>query len=238
MKFINTFISMLYNIYYYIFPKNKYNEPYAPRDSNKQFYPEFNEESPINLNYHKNINDKMYIDPTILSIKPSSNILMFSIGINFGGVLCSNDYTFTPNKTTTIDVPYAIDSLKYLKKYNCNLYLISFSGLERAINNRNCIEPISYLFSKQFFVKKMQYKKYICNLIGCHFMIDNRVEVLDDIHKHNHKIITILFGEALFHPDHMCARNWQDVLYIINNTSYFDIDINPNVELNKITHIF
>jgi hypothetical protein len=85
------------------------------------------------------------------------------------------------------------------------------------MNNGN----LSNLFTALYFVKGKPYKNQLCQFLGCHFMIDDNVEILDNIKMHNSKIITILF-DGTEHPIHKCVKNWNEVLQIINETEYFD----------------
>ena len=70
----------------------------------------------------------------------------FKIGVDFGGVLSIHDSKMTNNsglehKNTAINMPFAIDNLKKLKKQGHELYIISFCGKTRAkeTKGKKCI---------------------------------------------------------------------------------------------------
>ena len=89
----------------------------------------------------------------------------------------------------------------------------------------------------QYYVTKKEYKRDICDYLGCHFMIDDRQEILDHIKRTNKKIITILFGECKQRKSmHQYASDWNDVISIIENTPYFDMIPNPNIDISKLIH--
>lgn len=152
----------------------------------------------------------------------------FNIGIDMGGVLTihdnkNNETINNEHKNTKVNMPYAVDSLYELKELNHNLFLVSYCGKNRARDTRNslAIEKIDTLFEHQYYVKNKLFKSQICNNIGCHFMIDDNVHVLDNIKKHNNNIVTILF-EGNNHRVHKCAKDWKQVVNIIKNTKYFE----------------
>jgi hypothetical protein len=147
----------------------------------------------------------------------------FNIGIDFGGVLSSHDDGNNEHRNTHMDMPFALDILKQLKQLKHNLYLISFCGKSRANETKESIKMnnASELFNDQFYVKKREYKREVCDNLGCHFMIDDSVENLDHISSTNKKIVTILFGQST-HSYHKCASDWNDVLSIISKTPYFE----------------
>jgi len=152
----------------------------------------------------------------------------FNIGIDFGGVLSIHDDKNTnmfglEHRNTAINMPFAHDALSTLKKLGHNLYLISFCGKNRAIETRKSIEDSEYsnLLNSLYFVKGKPYKDKLCQYLGCHFVIDDSVDVLDNIKVHNDKIVTILF-DADNHSVHKCAKDWYEVLRIINETEYFE----------------
>lgn len=153
----------------------------------------------------------------------------FVIGIDFGGVLSIHDSKYInqqnlEHRNTLINMDYAIDSLKQLHINNNHLYLISFCGKKRAYDTHKSIgdSGISYLFKNEFYVKDRQYKKNICSYLGCHFMIDDNLDILDDIKKNNPLIVTIWFNGSK-HSSHKVAKNWKEVIKIIDTTEYFEI---------------
>jgi hypothetical protein len=165
----------------------------------------------------------------------------FNIGIDFGGVLSIHDdimtnITGSEHRNTSINMPFAIDSIKYLKEQGNNLYLISFCGKTRALETRASMKNNNELkfFDELYFVKTKPYKNELCSYLGCHFMIDDNVEILDNIKSNNNKIITILFDKEE-HPNHKCAKDWQEVIKIINGTEYFDIE-KSDVNISKLLY--
>ena len=120
-------------------------------------------------------------------------------------------------------MPLAEDSVKFLKEQGHDLYLISFCGKSRAAETRVSMNDSgsSDMFKEMYFVKSKPSKNELCQHLGCHFMIDDNIEILDNIKAHNSKIVTILFdGDE--HPVHKCAKDWNSVLKIIDETEYFD----------------
>lgn len=152
----------------------------------------------------------------------------FNIGVDFGGVLSIHDSKTTnvsgsEHRNTAINMPLAEDSVKFLKDQGHNLHLISFCGKSRAAETRVSMNDsgLSDLFKGMYFVKSKPSKNELCQHLGCHFMIDDNIEILDNIKAHNSKIVTILFdGDE--HPVHKCAKDWNSVLKIIDETEYFD----------------
>ncbi len=163
----------------------------------------------------------------------------FNIGIDFGGVLSIHDGGNSEHKNTLINVPGASESVTKLKTMNHNLFIVSFCGLSRAKETKLSIDSsdLHNVFTQQYYVKKKEYKREICDYVGCHFMIDDRQEILDYIKKTNKNIITILFGESKQkQPMHQYASDWNEVVSIIENTPYFDIIPNQNIVISKITY--
>ena len=102
-------------------------------------------------------------------------------------------------------------------------FFYSFYGKKRAVETRASINSgnLSNIFNSLYFVKFKSYKNELCQYLGCHFMIDDNIEILNNIKAHNSNIITILF-EGENHPIHKCANNWNKVVKIINETNYVD----------------
>lgn len=142
-----------------------------------------------------------------------------NIGIDFGGVLSENHNNTVEHVNTKINIPNAIESLKKLKNLGNNLFLISYCGEERAKETKQSIidNNLENIFDGIYFVKKRKYKKYLCNNLNCHIMIDDNNKILKDIKKLNSKIITILFGKE---------NDWIKIINIIISTSYFEISNN------------
>lgn len=169
----------------------------------------------------------------------------FRIGIDFGGVLSvykeETDDEPAEHMNTELDMPNAINSLETLKELGNDLYLISFCGKKRAIETFNAIEKknVSNLFNEQFYVKSWKYKSSICKFIGCHFMVDDRKDVLDNIRRYNDNVVTILFGSRNVSSDenilpHKYAQDWSDVMQIISETAYFEVAPNEDVDIEKM----
>lgn len=163
----------------------------------------------------------------------------FNIGIDFGGVLSIHDGGNAEHKNSLINIPDALESVIKLKTMNHNLFIVSFCGLSRAKETKLSIDSseLNNAFMNQYYVKKKEYKGNICEYIGCHFMIDDRQEILDNIKRTNKKIITILFGESKQkQPIHKYASDWNQVIAIIESTPYFDVLPNHNIDISKITY--
>jgi hypothetical protein len=159
------------------------------------------------------------------------------IGMDFGGVLCLHD----KKGESKINMPGAIEALNILNKNEHDVYLISYGGSKEFIYNRWLnIKKDGYdvYFTHQYYVKQRNFKKYICDYIGCQIMIDDRIEILDDIKENNPGIITILFGEYTTNESHYLANNWEQVVELINNIRVNpqplkDIDVSNYIQLVK-----
>jgi hypothetical protein len=170
--------------------------------------------------------------------------MKFNIGIDFGGVLSvhykeSNIIAKNGDHiNTTMDMPYAIESLKKLKNVGNDLFLISFCGKARSVETRKSIidNNVGELFTELYFVKKREHKNILCKYIGCHFMIDDREDVLDFVVANNDSIITILFGNKGKNDRHKYAKDWKEVVCIIQNTKNHFESIVEKVDIEKIIH--
>lgn len=142
-----------------------------------------------------------------------------NIGIDFGGVLSENYNNNLEHVNTKINIPNAIESLIKLKILGNHLFLISYCGEQRAIETKQSIidNNLENIFDGIYFVKKRKYKKYLCNNLNCHFMIDDNKDILKDVKKLNSKIITILFGKE---------NDWIKTINIINSITYFELSNN------------
>src|ERR1041385_8370851 len=100
----------------------------------------------------------------------------FNIGIDFGGVLSIHDGGNVEHKNSLINIP--LESIIKLKTIDHNLYIVSFCGLTRAKETKLSIESsaLHNAFTNQYYVKKREHKREICEYTGCHFMIDVRQE--------------------------------------------------------------
>jgi hypothetical protein len=121
--------------------------------------------------------------------------MSYTIGIDFGGVLSKHDSHRAEHRNTSIDMPGALVAIENLKKDGHVLHLVSYCGKTRAIETIQSIKksPVASSFEKLFFVTDREYKQYVCNFLGCDFMIDDNSEILDCVAEHNPKIVTIEF---------------------------------------------
>ncbi len=142
-----------------------------------------------------------------------------NIGIDFGGVLSENHNYNLEHVNTKINIPNAIESLIKLRNLGNHLFLISYCGEERAKETKQSLidNNLLNIFDIIYFVKKRKYKKYLCNNLNCHIMIDDNKDILKDIKKYNPNIITILFGKE---------NDWIKTINIINSISYFELSNN------------
>jgi hypothetical protein len=144
------------------------------------------------------------------------------IGIDFGGVLSITDISGAEHRNVTINMPYSIESLQSLFDAGHSLYLISFCGKSRAFETRDSIERygISRLFTRQYYVKKKEYKGDICKKLGIQYMIDDSIDVLNLIKHKNPKIHTLLFG----------VDGWFDILAKIEEVESLEDEDDMDVE--------
>lgn len=160
------------------------------------------------------------------------------VGVDFGGVLSVHDAEGAEHINTAINVSGGVEALDYLSKEH-ELFLVSFCGKSRAIETTASIKEndCSKYFEKEYYVKKKTYKKDICLMLGCNFMIDDRSEILDDVKDGCPGIVTILFGESDYEGDrHLKASDWKDVVSIIENTPHFVLDSVEPKNLNKLRY--
>lgn len=159
----------------------------------------------------------------------------FRIGVDFGGVLSQHDSRVAPGDAshvnTAIDMPKAIENLLALKEAGHLLFLISFCGKSRAIETKASLEreslpdgqPLASLFQQIVFVKDRQYKKQMCEYLNCHFMIDDRTDILHNVATAVTRTIPILFGQR-HSSQFRAAHDWDTVTHIIQHTPYFSIN--------------
>lgn len=155
-----------------------------------------------------------------------------NIGIDFGGVLSAHDKpqgsTTAEHVNTTIDIPDAIENMLKLKLLGHKLYLISFCGKSRAIITKQSLESTlisgsmscADIFDGIYFVKNKSYKKELCEYLNCHFMIDDRLDVLENILTTSCKTVPILFGSQ--DETMISALDWNSVTKIITETAHFE----------------
>jgi hypothetical protein len=154
---------------------------------------------------------------------------VFRIGVDFGGVLSEHDAAIgAEHVNTAIDMPFALENLIRLKQMGHKLYLISFCGKARAIQTKeslmtSMIGPgmsCADLFEKMYFVKDRSKKREMCEYLKCHFMVDDRTDIQEEVAKSLCHTIPILFGESS-HSTFIAAPDWNVVSNIIGSTPYF-----------------
>ncbi|CAF1105790.1 unnamed protein product [Didymodactylos carnosus] len=151
--------------------------------------------------------------------------MTLKIGIDFGGVLSildkHDEHGGHGHKSTDINIPDALVSLRSLKSKGHELYLISFCGRTRAIKTTNSIlEMIPDIFNGLYFVKNKIFKADVCKYLGCDLMIDDTLDVLKQIHltiptmnlcwfqgDPNWRYNKHYENEQIF-----CSKTWPDVL--------------------------
>lgn len=157
----------------------------------------------------------------------------FNIGIDFGGVLSPHNIEICDEHiNTVINMPYAFENLLKLKQLGHKLFIISYCGKNRAIETKKSLEEtmisdtMSYadLFDRIYFVKYRKYKKDICEYLQCHFMVDDRDDIQEEIIRSESHTIPILFGKES-HPSFITANDWNDVTHVITSTPYFSTDV-------------
>jgi hypothetical protein len=163
------------------------------------------------------------------------------IGVDFGGVFSVLDGSRNAeHKETTINIPNVIETITKIvnikdTKYNYIFYIISYCGYKRAIETFNALRPHLHLFEKCYFVKDRMYKSELCKYLGCHIMIDDRKDILDNIIKTNSYITTILFNNYKCYY-HKSIDNWNDIYnYVIK---YIPKEIKPDkkIDINNLIH--
>lgn len=136
------------------------------------------------------------------------------IGVDFGGVLSITDVSGTEHRNVSVNMPLAVDSLRRLVTAGHTLYLISFCGRTRATETRDSIasHSLSHLFTKQFYVKKKEFKGNICLAYGIDYMIDDCVDVLESVGAKSPETQRLLFGGS--------AGGWTEIMeQIVNKAS-------------------
>jgi len=171
----------------------------------------------------------------------SSDTVSYTIGIDFGGVLSEHDGGDAEHRTTVINMDGAIEAVTKLKnEIKHALAIISFCGFSRARDTKKSMDEsgLSKLFDAQFYVKKREDKKYICNYLGCDFMIDDREFILDDVKTLNPGAVTILFGgdKGPNQKHHLWAPNWEEVLRLVSEHSGPKVVANPLQPISVYCH--
>lgn len=154
---------------------------------------------------------------------------MARIAIDFGGVLSIHDRKRTDHTTehinTSIDMPDVITNLQKLVDVGYHLNIVSFCGRRRAIATKQVVDETE-LFENQFYVKDKQYKVDVCASQGCHFMIDDRIDILRTFSDSN--TIPILFSNRR-NSEFVTFDNWNDLTdYILQ---YKPFKNEPSYEL-------
>ena len=166
----------------------------------------------------------------------------FNIGIDFGGVLSVHDVKdnqkSAEHRNTSINMPGAIENLLKLRSLNHKLFLISFCGKARAIETLQKLKStlvsesermfVADIFDEIYFVKNIAFKRHVCEFLKCHFMIDDRVDVLSNFKNYSCATLPILFGN---HSEaFISAKNWQCVTKIIIETEFFEPENIQNIQ--------
>lgn len=162
----------------------------------------------------------------------SATSYKFNIGVDFGGVLSSKDTKGAEHVNTCIDMPFAIESLLKLKALGHKLFLISFCGKTRAIETKQSLETTmisestscASLFDAIYFVKDTKFKRPMCEYLNCHFMVDDRDDILLDVQYSACKTIPILFGQRK-HNTLTPAFDWNIVTVIIESSPFFTTEL-------------
>lgn len=141
-----------------------------------------------------------------------------------------------------LDMPGALEVLEKMKKRGIKLYLISFCGATRAKETYEALVKEKYdkLFEMIFFVKSKDHKKIVCDAIGCHYMIDDTVSILESFYKEvymKNKTIPILFDSTdttalQTKRKYNYFTNWNDIYEFLKSSKPFDVvktgTINPS----------
>jgi hypothetical protein len=124
---------------------------------------------------------------------------MLRIAVDFGGVLSIHDKESVEqnsngeaksdnngHRSTAINMPDSIESLRLLKDQGHKLFLNSFCGKARALETQKGVdEQTPGLFEKLYFVKNKKFKGDVTKFLGCDVMIDDTLEILVDMAKSN-----------------------------------------------------
>jgi hypothetical protein len=160
------------------------------------------------------------------------------IGIDFGGVLSIEDALLpaSSHRNTQIDMPGAHEAIAELAKEH-TLYLISFCGKRRAMETKASIHAsgLAKYFAGLYFVKHPDYKSQITRFLGCDVMIDDRIDVLDNIHMHNNKIHTLLFNNPAT-SIHIPVSTWRDAITLIPRLSDTSIIRNETIDITRLCY--
>ena len=176
-------------------------------------------------------------------VAPSNTIV---VGLDFGGVLSriskervSRDRS-SDHIDTNINMPDAVDVLTDLldptvtqRSYKFNI--ISYCGYPRAVQTLKALKAYPHLFSEIYFVKDRPFKGDLCKYLGCHIMVDDRREILDNVRRMNPKITTVLFGNKKGYP-HKSVQNWIELFELIENYKFVPIVPDTTVNISGLIH--
>lgn len=155
----------------------------------------------------------------------------FRIGVDFGGVL------YDPIKSPlniTVNEPKAVECLKKLRGEGNELILISAVLKKGSKDFHDALveKKIDSLFTHEYYVTQMKFKKFICKYIGCHILIDDRIDILNDVKKFIPDIVTIWF-KGTSHKTHFTANNWTEILDIIHSVNHFEVVPDSNIDISS-----
>jgi hypothetical protein len=169
------------------------------------------------------------------------------IGIDYGGVLCSTGSYIETDDTeynTEINIEGALLALTDLKLQGHDLYLISFCGRHRAEETRHIINTrYPNLFTELYFVTKKSNKAGIIDYLGCDVMIDDRIEILQNIHRHIPSTQCIWFiGDPAFERDQTytqdfaltITKSWSEVTTCISKLTPTARAMNTEINITKL----
>jgi FMN phosphatase YigB (HAD superfamily) len=169
--------------------------------------------------------------------KDNSQVLR--IGIDFGGVLSQLDGSEKHDQgqqhtNIKVDMPDAISVLKKWKSQGYELYLISHCGKARAQQTSRELKDCLLLdmFKEIYFTKTRDAKAAVIRHLGCHLMIDDRQDVLDEIARANPHTVNYLFDGSV-----IGAWKFLDVWL---NKSSFDEKIvvpHPNPKISSLLYL-
>lgn len=159
------------------------------------------------------------------------------IGLDFGGVLSK----LTPTRSaehidTNINMDFAIEVLTKLKatgKYSFRI--ISYCGYHRAVETAKALADYAELFDEIYFVKDRMYKGELCKYLGCHMMVDDRAEILNDVRQKNRNITTVIFGKKRSYP-HKHAMDWNQLFELIEHYKPLAISPDTTVDITDLVH--
>ena len=155
--------------------------------------------------------------------------MAFNIGIDFNGVLFNHHHG-----VGLVAAENSCDVLHKLKQMGCNLFVISACGEKKAQKRNKYLDCYKQLITNQYYVKGRDNKGIVCNDLMCHFVIDDNIVVLNNIKKHNNKIITILFcskknttTNKIKNDSHVVVDDWMDILELVKETEHFNLEVLP-----------